>query len=108
MADKPLAWLHGDILTPPFSTEARIEAGTLLRKIQKGELISPPHSKPMPNIGKNCHELRIVDKNVTWRIIYHIANDAIVILEVFAKKTNQTPKKVIETCKKRIKSYYTS
>ena len=60
----------------------------------------------MPNIGKNCHELRIVDKIVTWRIIYHIANDAIVILEVFAKKTNQTPKKVIETCKKRIKSYY--
>jgi phage-related protein len=106
MVDKPLAWLHGEIKTPPFSAEARIEAGILLRKIQKGELISPPHSKPMANIGKNCYELRIVDKNVTWRIIYHIANDAIVILEVFAKKTNQTPKKVIESCKKRIKSYY--
>jgi len=106
MADKPLAWLHGEIKTPPFSTEARIEAGILLRKIQTGESISPPHSRPMPSIGKNCHELRIVDKDVTWRIIYHIANDAIVILEVFPKKTNQTPKKVIETCKKRTKSYY--
>jgi len=25
-ADKPLAWLHGEIKTPPFSAEARIEA----------------------------------------------------------------------------------
>jgi hypothetical protein len=29
-ADKPLAWLHGEIKTPPFSAEARIEAGVLL------------------------------------------------------------------------------
>jgi len=60
----------------------------------------------MPSIGKNCHELRINDENVTWRIIYHIATDAIVILEVFQKKTNQTTKKVIKACKKRIKSFY--
>lgn len=105
MPDKPLAWLHGEIQTPPFSTEARIEAGILLRMIQKGEKISLPHSRPMPIIGKSCHELRIVDKNVTWRIIYHIADDAIVILEVFTKKTKQTPKKVIEACKKRMKSF---
>ena len=59
----------------------------------------------MPIIGKSCHEMRIVDKNVTWRIIYHIADDAIVILEVFTKKTKQTPKKVIEACKKRMKSF---
>ncbi len=106
MADKPLAWLHGEIKTPPFSTEARIEAGILLRQIQQGKIIPQTHSRPMPNLGRNCHELRIVDENVTWRIIYHIAKDAIVILEVFAKKTKQTPKKVIETCKKRMNSYY--
>jgi hypothetical protein len=27
--DKPLAWLYGEIKTPPFSKEARIEAGYL-------------------------------------------------------------------------------
>ncbi len=31
--------------------------------------------------------------------------DAIVILEVFAKKTRTTPAKVIETCKRRLRSY---
>ena len=60
----------------------------------------------MPRIGKSCYELRNVDKNVTWRIIYHIADDAIVILEVFAKKTKQTPKKVVEACIKRMISFY--
>ena len=106
MPDKPLAWLHGEIHTPPFSTEARIEAGIRLRMIQKGEKTSLPHSRPMQSIGKGCHELRIVDKNVTWRIIYHIADDAIVILDVFAKKTKQTPQKVIKACKKRMINFY--
>lgn len=59
----------------------------------------------MPSIGKNCHELRINDEKSTWRIIYRIDDDAIIILEVFNKKTQQTPKGVINVCKKRIKGY---
>ncbi len=105
--DKPLVWLHGEVKSPPFSSEARLEAGFLIRKIQKGDNLSLPHSRPMPMVGKSCHELRIVDVNNTWRIIYHQAEDAIVILEVFAKKTQQTPKKVIDICKIRLISYYT-
>jgi phage-related protein len=72
----------------------------------KGRKISLPHSRPMPVIGKSCHELRIIDKNVTWRIIYHIGDDAIVILEVFTKKSKQTPKNIIEACTKRMKRFY--
>jgi hypothetical protein len=34
---KPLVWLHGEVKTPPFSQEARIEAGVLLRRLQQGE-----------------------------------------------------------------------
>lgn len=104
--DKPLVWLHGEVKSPPFSSEARLEAGFLIRKIQKGDNLSLPHSRPMPMVGKSCHELRIVDVNNTWRIVYHQAEDAIVILEVFAKKTQQTPKKVIDICKIRLISYY--
>jgi hypothetical protein len=37
----------------------------------------------------------------TWRVIYRIDRDAIVILEVFAKKTGGSPTPVIETCRKR-------
>jgi len=64
-----------------------------------------PHSRPMPNIGSNCHELRINDAKSRWRIIYRIDDDAIIILEVFNKKTQQTPNNVIDICKKRIKEY---
>ena len=102
---KPLIWLHGEIKTPPFSSAARIEAGFLFRLLQMGEKLKMPHSRPMPNISSNCHELRINDEKSIWRIIYRIYDDAIVILEVFNKKNKQTPKKVIEICKKRIKEY---
>jgi phage-related protein len=103
--DKPLAWLDGDVKTPPFSANARLEAGFLLRRLQKGERISMPQSRPMPSIGRRCHELRINDEDGTWRIIYRIDHDAIVILEIFEKKTSRTQKQVIDTCKARIKDY---
>ena len=102
---RPLVWLHGEVKTPPFSTEARVEAGVLLRRLQYGENIYLPHSRPMPSIGKACHELRIQDELKTWRIVYHIDTDAIVILEVFTKTTQQTPKTVINICKSRLRRY---
>ena len=103
--DKPLVWLHGEVQTPPFSKTTRLEAGYLLRALQRGEKLSLPQSRPMPSIGARCHELRIVDENLNWRIVYRIEPDAIVILEVFEKKTNRTPKPVTDVCKKRIKEY---
>jgi phage-related protein len=105
---KPLAWLSGEVKTPPFSSSARIEAGFYLRKIQDGEKLSMPISRPMSTIGANCHELRIIDSEAdkTWRIVYCIDTDAILILEVFAKKTAQTPQWVIKNCQKRLKHYY--
>jgi phage-related protein len=105
MKEKPLVWLHGEIKTPPLSSSARIETGFLLRLLQIGESLKMPHSRPMPNIGSKCHELRINDERNTWRIIYRIDDDAIIILEVFNKKTQRTPKSVTENCKKRIKEY---
>ncbi|PMB41697.1 transposase [Fischerella thermalis CCMEE 5205] len=104
---KPLVWLHGEVKTPPFSQEARIEAGFLLRQLQEGEALGLPHSRPMPNIGTHCHELRIRDADKNWRIIYRIDDDAILIVEVFNKTTRSTPKNVIEICKKRLGKYDT-
>lgn len=103
--DKVLVWLHGEIKTPPLSDEARIEAGFLLRRLQRGENLSLPHSRPMPSIGSRCHELRINDESQTWRIMYRIDADAIIILEVFSKKSNATPKYVIQACQQRLKKY---
>ena len=104
--DKPLVWLRGEIKTPPFSRAARIEAGVLLRRLQRGDSLTLPHSRPMPGVGSRCHELRIRDENTNWRIVYGIENDAIVILEVFRKTTKQTPIRLIADCKRRLKQYH--
>ncbi len=104
-SDKPLVWLHGEVKSPPFSKAARLETGFLLRQLQSGIKLSSPHSRPMPSIGARCHELRINDENKTWRIVYRIDDDAIIILDVFEKKSQTTPKKVIVNCKRRLKLY---
>jgi phage-related protein len=102
---KPLVWLSGEVKTPPFSSEARVEAGFLLRQLQAGSRLSMPHSRPMPAIGPRCHELRIQDRDKTWRVVYRIDDDAIVVAEVFAKKMQVTLKLVIEVCRGRFRRY---
>jgi phage-related protein len=99
-------WLFGEVRTPPFSAEARVEAGFLLRRLQQGETLGLPQSRPMPTMGAGCHELRIQDRSVTWRIMYHVAGDAIVILDVFEKKTQTTPQSVLATCRRRLAQYH--
>lgn len=64
-----------------------------------------PQSRPMPAIGSHCHELRIADSNKIWRIVYRIDRDAIVIAEVFQKKTTATPKSIIDVCSLRFRMY---
>lgn len=102
---KPLVWLRSEVKTPPFSPAARVETGILLRRLQEGDQLSMPHSRPMPRIGPRCHELRVVDEDVTWRIVYRTDADAIIITEVFAKKTQRTPPEVIENCRRRLGEY---
>lgn len=81
--EKPLIWMASEIKTPPFSADVR----------------------PMPSIGRHCYELRVRDTGQNWRIVYRVDEDAIVIVEVFAKKSSTTPKKAIETCRTRLKAY---
>jgi phage-related protein len=103
--DKPLVWLHGRVASPPMGVAARIETGKLLRKLQSGETLSMPESRPMPMIGPRCHELRIVDRDVSWRLVYRTDSNAIVIAEVFRKSTKVTPQSVIERCRRRLAMY---
>lgn len=103
--ERPLVWLHGEVKSPPFSLQARLEAGFLLRRLQMGERLAMPHSRPMPAIGKRCHELRISDGSGNWRIVYRADPDAVVIVEVFPKRTRKTPLGVIESSKDRLRRY---
>ena len=88
-AGKPLVWLRGEIKTPPFSSTARLEAGYLLRRLQQGDVLSMPRSRPMPAIGQRCHELRIKD------------------IDSVAKTTRRTPVRVVEDSRRRLRLYDT-
>ena len=103
--DRPLVWLHGQVTTPPLSPDARVEAGFLLRRLQRGDRLAMPDSRPLPSVGRRCHELRIPDEDQTWRIVYRVDPDAVIVLDVFSKKTPQTPGRVVEACRRRLAAY---
>ena len=106
--DKPLLILRGDLKTPPMSREARMKVGFLLRKLQQGEVLSHPQSRPMPGIGARCHELRVNVRGKAWRVVYRIDEDAIIVVDVFMKKTKKTPKHIVDSCKARLAHYDSS
>lgn len=102
---KPLIWLHGDVKSPPFTVEGRREAGMSLRLLQEGEQIGMPQAEPLPSVGARCGALRIRDAEHNWRIMYRVDPDAILVVEVYAKKSRKIPDKIIATCKQRLKKY---
>jgi phage-related protein len=79
----------------------------LLRRLQRGESLGMPHSRPMQEIGRRVRELRVNDREtrLTWRIIYRIDPEAILVVHWFDKKTQSTPKSVIDLCKRRLQDY---
>lgn len=102
---KPILWPHGEVKTPPFTPEGRQEAGMLLRLFQEGEQLSFPQAEPLPDVGARCGALRVRDAEHNWRIMYRIDADAILVLEVYPKKTRKIPDEVIERCKRRLRQY---
>lgn len=82
-----------------------MKTGSLLRRLQEGETLSLPISRPMPAIGPRCHELRIADEHQAWRVVYRLDPDAILILAVFSKRTQETPRRVLRACRRRLRKY---
>lgn len=103
--ERPVVWLRGGIKTPPFTVAGRREAGALLRALQEGEAIGMPRAKPMPGIGPRCLELRVRDGDHNWRVVVRVDPDAVVVVDIFAKRTVATPKAVIAACRRRLARY---
>ena len=105
MRRKPVFFMTDEIKTPPMGEDARREAGFLVGRLQEGVSLGMPVARPMPDIGRRCLELRIADRNATWRVICRVDADAVLVVYSFAKKTQATPKAVIDLCKKRLALY---
>lgn len=84
----------------------KLEIGTQLLRIQHGERLNSPLSKPMTVIHKAAHELRVQDGRGAYRIIYILSlHDKIFIPHAFTKKTQKTPLKEIKLSIQRIQEF---
>ena len=97
---KPIYWC-GDSLESLRSCEPNTKAkfGFQLSMVQSG--LEPSHWKPMENIASGVREIRLLGKN-NYRLIYVAKfEDKIYVLHFFEKKTQKTPKSVIDIVKSR-------
>jgi phage-related protein len=62
-----------------------------------------PQAEALPDVGPRCGALRVRDAEHNWRIMYRVDSDAILIVDVYAKKTRRIPDEVIQRCKQRLK-----
>jgi phage-related protein len=83
-----------------FSESARENLGADLRRVQKGE--KPLDSGSMAPALPGVFELRDDDKDLWYRVLYIKIEGVVYVLHCFAKKTNATPLKDINTARLRL------
>jgi len=77
----------------------------LLRLLQEGEQLGMPQAEHLPIVGRRCGALRVPDAGHNWRIMYRVDPDAVLVVEVYSKKTRKIPDEVLERCKQRLRQY---
>lgn len=77
----------------------------MLRQLQQGHQLGMPQAEPLPNVGPRCGALRIRDAQHNWRIMVRADADAVLVLDVYSKKSRRIPDEVIARCKDRVKRY---
>ena len=81
--------------------EPRQDLGYSLDRLQRG--LDALDAKPMKTVGEGVFELRARDQNGQYRLFYvSVTHDGIYVLNVFTKKTQQTPQKEITLAKRRL------
>ena len=87
-----------------FPDDVKREIGYMIFKLQIGEFLKMPFSRPMPILGKNCHELRVKGKDNIYRAFYLLkVGKKIVLFHAFQKKSQKTSTKEINIGKKNLR-----
>lgn len=95
---------RNEILTWP--TEIKRDFGAILTKIQKGQFVGFPDTRPMKTVAAGCFELRMKGKEGAFRAFYVIrAKQGILIFHCFKKKSRKTALQEIKTGQKRLSSF---
>jgi phage-related protein len=83
-----------------FPAAARRKAGFQLFLVQQGD--EPDDWKPMADVGPGVKEIRIRDRDGTFRVFYLATfADAVYVLHCFQKKTQKTRAEDIALGKRR-------
>ncbi|MGC2372090.1 MAG: type II toxin-antitoxin system RelE/ParE family toxin [Candidatus Sulfotelmatobacter sp.] len=84
-----------------FPAAVREDFGGDLRRLQGRE--HPLNSGPMAAALPGVFELRADDKDLWYRVFYHMRDGVIYVLHCFTKKTNRTSQGDIEIGRKRLR-----
>ncbi len=101
MADDKDVVFIGSSLTDlrAFPETARRDAGYQIDRVQQG--LDPLDWKPMNTVGAGVREIRIHAEGA-FRVLYLAKfEDAVYVLHAFEKKSQKTPRKVIDLAKRR-------
>jgi phage-related protein len=86
-----------------FPKEARVRLGKGLFRLQMGEQLPKPHSRPMAVVAAGVSELRVEDDDGIYRVFYYTASTlGVLVFHAFVKKTQRTPPHEIELARKRL------
>jgi phage-related protein len=84
--------------------EIRGDLADALARLDAGQTLSMPLSRPMPIIGAGVHELRLKDRSGVYRILYALVREGTVhVLHAFKKTAQATPRRNIELAQRRLK-----
>ena len=75
-----------------FPKDVRIHLGQGLFRMQLGEQVGMPNSRPMPAVAPGVSELRARGEDGIFRVFYYTAlSRGILVFHAFVKKTQRTP-----------------
>ena len=87
-----------------FPKEVRMRLGRGLFRLQVGEQLGMPNSRPMPGVAAGVSELRVKGADGSFRAFYYTASSrGVLVFHAFVKKTQRTPPLEIELARKRLK-----
>jgi len=104
-ADEPDVVWEGDCLevVRSFPKPIREDLGADIRRLQLG--VRPLSSRPMPSIAQRVFELRQMDENGWYRVIYlGKVGNRLHMLHAFIKKSAKTSRNDLQVASARLKA----
>jgi phage-related protein len=87
-----------------FPEEIRGDLADALARLDAGLILSMPLSRPMPDVGRGVHELRLKGRSGAYRVVYALVQrGAVHVLHGFKKTTQSTSARNLELARMRLK-----